>query len=258
MNVYIYDSYVCHKKYQSRIAKIETRITDLGLNGKIIRLGVMSSVHNSIENEIRKGAKNIIIVGNNNLFAQTINSIAKLQANQKWIETIPLGFIPVGKNNNEIAEFLGIPYEEEACNVIAARRIKKLDLGMINEHYFLTQAIITTKDTIIEIDKNYSINITEPGEIMIINLPMGIELPNEIKSNAQDDTLELFIKTKNSKKLFLRKKIENKSVFSFKELQVINPKRPMIIDNSLKVNTPVNIKIAKEKINLIVGKGRDF
>lgn len=258
MNIYIYDSYLSHKKYQSKIAKIETRITDLGLNGKIIRLGVMSSVHNSIESEIRKGAKSIVIVGNNKLFAQTINSIAKLQANQKWVENIPLGFIPVGKSDNEIAEFLGIPYDEEACNVVSARRIKKLDLGMINEYYFLTQASITTKETIVEIDKNYSINITEPGEIMIINLPIGINLPNEIKSNAQDNTLELFIKTKSSKKLSFKKKTENKSVFSFKELQVINPKHSMIIDNSLKIPTPAKIRIAKEKISLIVGKGREF
>ena len=193
MNVYIYDSYVNHKKYQSKIARIETRITDLGLNGKIIRLSVMSSIYTSIENEITKGAKNIIIVGNSNLFAQAINSIAKLKSLYTTIGDIPLGFIPIGKKNNSIAEYLGINYEEAACNIIAARRIKKLDLGMINEHYFLTQATIPTKETIIEIDKNYSINITEPGEIIIVNLPMNIKLPNEIKANAQDDTLELFI-----------------------------------------------------------------
>src|SRR3989339_363418 len=203
MNIYIYDSYVGHKKYQSKIAKIETRITDLGLNGKIIRLGVMSSIYNSIEGEVQKGAKNIIIVGNNNLFAQAINSVAKLKSLHTTVGDIPLGLIPIGKKYN-------------------------------------------------------SINITEPGEIIIVNLPMGIELPNEIKANAQDGTLELFIKTKKLNKLLLNKNKENKSVFSFKELQITNPKYPVIIDNSLKINTPVIIKIAKEKINLIVGKGRNF
>src|SRR3989339_193613 len=240
MNIYIYDSYVGHKKYQSKIAKIETRITDLGLNGKIIRLGVMSSIYNSIEGEVQKGAKNIIIVGNNNLFAQAINSVAKLKSLHTTVGDIPLGLIPIGKKYNSIAEYLGIDYEENACDIIAGRRIKELDLGMINKYYFLTQATIPTEETI------------------IVNLPMGIELPNEIKANAQDGTLELFIKTKKLNKLLLNKNKENKSVFSFKELQITNPKYPVIIDNSLKINTPVIIKIAKEKINLIVGKGRNF
>src|SRR3989339_656208 len=115
-------------------------------------------------------------VGNNNLFAQAINSVAKLKSLHTPVGDIPLGLIPIGKKYNSIAEYLGIDYEENACDIIAARRIKEVDLGMINKYYFLTQATIPTKETIIEIDKNYSINITEPGEIIIVNLPMGIEL----------------------------------------------------------------------------------
>ena len=38
MHVYIYDSFLNHKKFEKIIARIETRVTDLGLNGKINRL----------------------------------------------------------------------------------------------------------------------------------------------------------------------------------------------------------------------------
>jgi hypothetical protein len=50
MHIYIYDSFVNQKKYDSTTAKIETRITDLGLNGKIVRLGIIISVEEVINN----------------------------------------------------------------------------------------------------------------------------------------------------------------------------------------------------------------
>lgn len=78
MYIYIYDSFVNHKKYEKVLARIETRITDLGLNGKIVRIGIMTSVHDVVENELRKGANTIIAVGNNGIFSQALNSIAKL------------------------------------------------------------------------------------------------------------------------------------------------------------------------------------
>lgn len=259
MHVYIYDLYVNKKKFNNTITRIETRITDLGLNGKIIRLGVMSSLYDSIENELAKGAKTIIAVGNNSLLNQVINSMARLTSLSAVNKNIPIGFIPVGKDDNEIADHLGISLNEKACDILSARRVQKLDLGLINNYYFLTQATITTEGTTVEIDKNYSIEILEKGEVGIVNLPINVEMPENIKSNAKDGVLELFIKTRNTKKFLpISTGKPNQSVFSFQKLKIINSKHPVIIDNSVKIPTPVNISIAKEKINLIVGKHRSF
>ncbi|OGF25735.1 hypothetical protein A2303_07090 [Candidatus Falkowbacteria bacterium RIFOXYB2_FULL_47_14] len=259
MHIYIYDSYVNEKRFNSIIARVETRITDLGLNGKIIRLGIMSSLYDSIENELIKGAKTIIAVGNNSLLNQVINSVARLTALNSVNKNIPIGFIPVGNKDNEIADHLGISINEEACDILSARRVQKLDLGLINNYYFLTQATITTEGTTIEIDKNYSIEILEKGEVGVVNLPINVDLPDNIKSNAKDGVLELYIKTKNTKKFLpISTGKPNQSVFSFKKLKITNPKHSVLIDNSIKITTPVNITIANEKINLIVGKNRSF
>ena len=259
MHVYIYDLYVTQPKFSNTITRVETRITDLGLNGKIIRLGVMSSLYDSIENELNKGAKTIIAVGNNSLLNQVINSVARLTALNSVNKNIPIGFIPIGKKDNEIADHLGITLNEEACDILSARRVQKLDLGLINNYYFLTQATITTEGTTVEIDKNYSIEILEEGEVGIVNLPINVEMPENIKSNAKDGVLELFIKTRNAKKFLpISTGKPNQSVFSFQKLKIINSKYPVIIDNSINIPTPVNITIAKEKINLIVGKNRSF
>ena len=71
MNIYIYDDYLNKSKYSRVLNRVEIRLTDLGLNGKIIRLGAIKNIRDVIQNEIKSGAKTIIAVGNN----QTVNKI---------------------------------------------------------------------------------------------------------------------------------------------------------------------------------------
>lgn len=252
MHVYIYDSFVNQKKYDKTLARIETRITDLGLNGKIARLGPMKNINNLVDNELKRGAKTITAVGNDATICQIINSLAG--------HDTPLGIIPIGKNNNLIAKSLGIYLEEEACNVLSARRIIKMDLGQANNNYFLIKAVIADNGTTVEIDKNYSIEIMEKGEVNIINLETGEsgdKQENRIIHDPRDGILELLIKTKRSKNFL--KKITGESVFPFKKITITNNKKhPVIIDNSIKINTPAEITIADKKLNVIVGKERSF
>lgn len=257
MHVYLYDSFLIDKKFESTLAKIETRLTDLGLNGKIIRLSTISSIRNTIREEINKGAKTFIAVGNIHILNQVLNSMAKHFSESQVGKNIPLGFIPVGKNQNEISTRLGIDFEENACDFLAARRIETVDLGQANQDYFLTQAQITTVGTSLEIDKNYSIEIKNKGEIIITNLPLYDDLIISSKPKANDDILELIINShkKFNFPSFKSSNIDN-SVFSFKKVIVSNPDIKLILDNVLEINTPATVSIAKEKINLIIGKNR--
>ena len=259
MHIYIYDHFLNQKKFDRILAKIETKITDLGLNGRIIRLGPMNSVYDAVENEVKKGAKTIVAVGSDHILSQVLNSMAVLESQHILNRDLPLGFIPVGNKNNEMAEYLGIDYEENACNILSARRIQKLDLGLANNNFFLSHATISSKNTVIKIDDEYSIETATDGKIMVINLPIKTNLPDNFKSSAVDGVLELYISTKQNKKInFSNKTKSNQSVFKFKKLVLINTNEPVIIDDSIRIPTPVEILIAKEKINIIVGKDRKF
>lgn len=256
MHVYIYASYINEAKYSKTIAKIETRLTDLGLNGRIIRLGIIKSPHQMIEDEIKKGAKTIVAVGDSLLLNQTINSIAKISSSG-ISKNIPIGFIPVGKKNNFISTCLGLKPEEGSCNILSARRLQTFDLGLINDTYFLTEVSISTKNTTLEIDKNYSIEISNPGSIAIINLPTFSVLPKNIKINPKDNNLDLFINTKISKN-FIKKNSLDQSLFSFNSIKIINQQYPITVDEQIKINCPAQINISKEKINIITGKQLNF
>jgi diacylglycerol kinase family enzyme len=259
MHVYIYDSFLAHKKYDRVLATIETRITDLGLNGKIDRLGPMKNIKSMVENEIKRGVKTIVAVGNDHTVNEVINAITAFDR-LKLYKNVPLGIIPIGKENNVIAESLGINGEEDACNILSARRIEELDLGLANNRFFLLEAAIASQGTTIEINQTYSIEIMDKGEISIINLPNKNLASNKASFSPQDGILELLIRTKKSGG-FLKiggEKI-GESVFSLKKLAVHNNKnQPIILDGCVEIPAPAEISVIREKIKIIVGKERNF
>ncbi|MDD5071669.1 MAG: diacylglycerol kinase family protein [Patescibacteria group bacterium] len=257
MHIYIYDEYVNTKKYDNALARVETRITDLGLNGKIIRLGLLRNINEAVENEIKRGAKTIIAVGNDKTVHKIINAIASAEINNQMIAETPLGIIPIGNLGNSIAETLGIGREEEAGDVLSARRIEKLDIAQAGNNYFVSQAQIASQGTTLEIGKDYSIEIMEPGEINIINLSTFSDLPEKTKPNPKDGILELYIKTKGGRKLTKLRPTANQSFFSLKKLTIINQKYPLVLDNAVEVPTPAEISVNRS-LNVIVGKERRF
>jgi len=223
---------------------MEIRLTDLGLNGKIIRLGGIKNIKGSIQNEIKLGAKTIIAVGNNQTINKIIGAIINTDIYGDFQKKTLLGIIPIG-DDNSIATSFGIKDEEEACNILLARRIEKIDLGLVDKHYFLNQATISSAGTKLEIN-DYSMEIEERGEIKIINL-LSEKIKN-IKSNPHDGKLDILIQTKKKDQTFI----------TVDSLRVINDREKLIVDGVIEIKTPAEIQVMRDKVNVIVGKERLF
>jgi hypothetical protein len=245
MHVYIYDDFLDKPKYRRALNRIETRITDLGLSGKIIRLSVIKNIKEAITGEIRRGAKTIVIVGNNLSLNKIINSI--VSPKERLEDRVVFAIIPVGANN-EIAKALGMNNEEDACNTILARRIKKLDLGIANKTYFLAEAEIENKGTNVDIKKNYTISSHDNGRIYIINLLTLSNFINYAKVNPADGKLDLYIDGRGN----------NRGYFSIESVEIKNKEKPVIIDRCLQIACPVAVSPYDNQISLIVGKERSF
>lgn len=249
MNIFIYDSFLNHKKYDRLLARVETRITDLGLNGKISRLSLTRNISETVKNELKRGAKTIVAVGNDETVNQIINSLAGSQ--------VPLGIIPIGEENNDIAKSLGIDSADSACDILSARLLAKLDLGLANGIYFLSNASIENQNTTISMSDNYTIEATKKGLIHIFNLAdPEIKLPPNIKVAPDDGTLELAICARGGKNIFSRH--DDQSIFKIKKITITNPKTQLILDGVVTLNTPAEITVVKQILNVIVGKNRNF
>ncbi len=250
MNVFIYDDYLSEKKYFKTISKIETRITDLGLNGKIVRLNLLNNVSSHIDSEIKRGAKTLIAVGDNQTLNKVVNSICLSDFPEA--KNIPVFIIPVFKEKNEIAHNLGIKDYLSACEILSSRRITEINTVKINNSFFISEASIETEGTKIEIDKDYSIEIMEKGRIVVNNLSLDKkDLPDNLTNiSPSDGKIELFVKSKKEK--------NTKSVFYFDKIIIENKKRPVLIDRAIEIKTPASVTIGEKNIKLIVGKDRIF
>jgi hypothetical protein len=226
---------------------MEIRLTDLNLNGKILRLSGIKNIKKAIENEIRLGAKTIVAVGNNQTVNKIIGAIISADVYAEFQKKTLLGIIPIG-DDNSIATSFGIKNEEMACNIILARRIEKIDLGIVNNYYFLNHAQIQSQNSIVKI-KNYKLEPQKKGEIKIINLLSNKEEKKDtLNSSPHDGLLDVIIKGGKKDITFI----------NTKNLIIENPNHKLLIDNVLEVETPVEIGILKNTINVIVGKDRIF
>lgn len=134
MYYYIYDSFTHDPKYAKEINKISLKLTDLDILGEEARVTPLRKIDNLVEEAIKRNYKNIIAVGDDETAYNVIQSIARRN------KDVCFGMISL--RESIIAKALGIPQGEEACDIISARRRERIDLGKINNHYFLTSVKI--------------------------------------------------------------------------------------------------------------------
>ncbi len=237
MYAYIYDDLITQGKFNKLLYQIEKRLTDLNLNGKIIRLGVSKNIKSAVDDEIRQGTRTIVAVGNDKTVSQVINHIINNRSDERQLVT--LGIIPIDLKESKIAAAMGIRSIGSACEILLARRLEVFQLAQINQGYFLFKAVLNASDTILEIDKNYIIQNLKPALVEVTNHPI-LTVPE-----VADRKLELRVYNR-----------EGESMFSFKDLLVINKTAAIITDDSLAVQPPAKIKPSREKIRIIVGKER--
>lgn len=268
MYYYLYDSFLNDNKYQKIIHRVENRITDLGITGKISRMSMLINPEKMAREEIKRGVKTIIAVGND----KTLDKIISVATEEK----ITVGIIPIGKNN-DIAKTLGIPEGSLACDIISQRRVKKIDLMKVNDRYCLSNIAIEIKKGKIIYEDKYEINLlSKRGEIYVYNLADKNELKKifDFKQdiskyfNPQDGLIDIIIKPnpKTSVSSFFglikRKKdksSENISIIPIKKFKITEKETPSAIcDNSTIVKAPLDIKVIPGAIDIIVGKQRSF
>ena len=78
--------------------------------------------------------KHILIAGGDGTVDSVVNAMAKSGI------SLPIGILPVG-TANDFSKFLGMPSDvEEACKQILSSEVKSVDLGSINDKYFVNVA----------------------------------------------------------------------------------------------------------------------
>ncbi|PIR74647.1 MAG: hypothetical protein COU35_01405 [Candidatus Magasanikbacteria bacterium CG10_big_fil_rev_8_21_14_0_10_47_10] len=253
MYVYLYDDYLRLKQFDPVLKQIETRLTDFGIAGKIIRLQQFTNPQAVVEEELQRGATTVVIVGNDATFGRILSRAATSQ--------VTFGFLPVGTGNS-IAEVLGIPVGFESCEVLSKRRKVKLDVGWANNRYFISQLHIFPHDISVQYDERFTVS-SKGGkmELVVCNLQPFIWKDGKKKEfvvHPQDGKLEAFLRPL-EKRGILKARYEEPSIFPFEEMTVWSEKPfEMEADGRMSKEVKVTIRLARGRVHMIVGKERHF
>ena len=166
--------------------------------------------------------------------------------------------------NNTIAAVLGIPEGEAACDVLSQRRKIKLDIGWGSNRnrYFISQLHIPPSDIMVEYDEKFKVvSKNRKMELVVCNLQPFVwseKGKEKFVVHPQDGKLEAFLRPLASRGIF-KEKYEEPSVFPFEEMIVTSDRAFEVeADGKTTKETKIVIKLAKNRIEMIVGKDRKF
>ncbi len=128
--------------------KLKDRLKELGIAGEFVKSTGPGDIARLTKMAIDKGYKTIVAVGGDGTINEIINAIGG--------SGIALGIIPMG-SSNELANMLGITEWQMACNILAARKVEEVDLGLINDKLFVTAASIGFDNVLFDLKRGQRI-----------------------------------------------------------------------------------------------------
>lgn len=245
MYLYVYDELIQGQRYERELALIETRLTDLGIAGKIARLALFRDAEELIRDEVRRGVETVVAVGND----QTLRKVIDAVADPKVVVAI----IPLGPNNR-IAEILGVPTGAAACDVLSARLVEELDTGSVNGMRFLHAATAENLQPSCRCEGGFTLTPARKSTIEIRNLAQSDELG---AANPTDGKLEFIMRT--PRRGWLVKRADALTFVPFTQLQLRCPEpMTLLVDGEEVKGQEFDIKVLPKQIRIVTGKGRKY
>ncbi len=252
MYFYFYDKQTQDKKYEPLLVKVETRLIDLGLNGRVEKLSIFKNARDSIRDAVKRGAKTVVAVGDDRTFTTIVNMVAT--------HDLTLGFIPV--EPGVFSRLLGIPVGEAACDVLSKRLYQTLDLGCIQDFYFVGAAVGETKAlTTLRCDDAYTVTVPPHTQMQFANIG-DVFNENAAKENSADGALRIHLHTSAGASGWFRRQQtpSSDSVFRAHTIAVTSGSTDLTLqaDHGPTFHAPCTLTVAPQAVKVIVGRDRLF
>ncbi len=245
---YIYDEFLAEPKYRNELADVESRLTDLGLSGKVVRLALFRDPGEMIRDEVRRGLTTVVAVGNDATAKKVLDAVADTG--------VVFGMIPMGEPQG-LARILGIPTGIAACDTLSSRIVETIDSGLVNGRRFIAGVTVPRFKAELICD-GYKLSPTGAGSLEIRNLA-AVEHPTEGEvGNPRDGLLEVVIRTTESGGWFKKRKM-GKSIIPLQTLEIRSQETMTVLADGEEMHgNRFDITVEPMTFKVITGKTRMF
>lgn len=248
---YIYDESVQKPKFEAELANIESRLTDLGMSGKVVRLALFRDPSEIIAGEVSRGLSTVVAVGNDETARRVLDVVAEYPGTT-------FGYIPLGAPTH-LARLLGVPEGVAACDVLSGRIVETIDMGVVNGKRFLA-GIAANKFSAELSCGAFRMRPIRPGVLQVRNLAVGFVPSPEQVADPRDGKLELVLEVEGSRgwNPFGKAKV-GRTVLPFTELTLHDDKPFTIVADGEEMTADrFDISIEPGMLKVITGRGRMF
>lgn len=240
----MYDEALEDRRHEREREALDTRLTDLEITGKVLRLAQVRDAIQAIRKEIREGATTVVAVGGEHTLRRAIEAVADTR--------VVVAYIPVGEQS-KLAELLGIPSGIAACDVLSQRLVEDMDLGEVNGRRFLHIATMDITGCVVQCEQKYTLTPLRKAQLEIRNLAW----PDEVAiTNPADEKLTWLVKCP---RLSLFKKKADISVVPLQRARIFCPApRVMDVDGEKVEAQEFDVRTIAQRLRLVVSKERKY
>lgn len=245
---YVYDECTYEARHERTMAELEAALSLRGMEGRVARLSLFRSAREFAEDIERFGSKNVIFVGTDLTLSSALEYLMDVP--------VTVGFVPL-EEPTMIGQTLGIPVGVAAVDVLAARYVECLDVGLADDKPFFCEIVVPRGDARMEIEGKYRISPAIKGAMSIRNL-CGCSNDAAMMANAKDGLLEVVIQAEVQEgSWLLRKKSLSETRLTCSWGRLVSEKpTTVVIDGRASTDLPIVIGIKPAALHMITGRGR--
>lgn len=239
MFFYLYDTFVLDKSNGATLDKVESRVIELGINGRVEKLTPLRNMKDIIENGIKNDAHTIVAVGNDQTFLRAMQVVAQHTG-------CVMGYVPF--EPSALSELFGIPSALEGCDALSRRITKLISLGKANQTFFLRNLTGTLPaQTKIKCNDGWGITTQTTQTGLLVENARG-QLDVQLAPQAGSAG-------------FLRKpKALHATRLTVNKVTIDHPDQPVsvLLDDITTLKCPVTCLTKAKALKVIVGKQRQI
>jgi diacylglycerol kinase family enzyme len=241
---YVYDEALQDRRFERELAQIETRLTDLGIAGKIARLALFRDANELIRDEIRGGVTTVVAVGNDTTLRRVLDAVG----DRKTV----VALLPIGPQG-AMTELLGMPSGVAACDVLSARIIESLDVGEVNGKRFLQSVLIEERIDFVVDHGGYTMTPQRKASVEVRNFAA----PDDAGMQSPvDERLSLILRLP---KFSLFSKKTSVGVVPFSELRIsYETNVTALVDGERLNGKDFVFRVIPNALRVVTGKSRKF